>query len=363
MTVTKMFIEPVDVWLFRDGRPFSAGSDHRAATMFPPMPSVIQGALRAKHLAVKQVDWSVSNRKKIEEVVGTVETYPPGFSMRGPFLARRDEKGNVTRFFPLPADAEKTNDSDRFKPLSPQKRGDVLTSAPAPQVLWSEAEPQKVEGEWWLSEETLTKYLKGETVTAIRGSELYDRENRFGIGIQEGTRNTREGALYEVEYVRVQTGIGLDAQVNGLDGWEPQGLLRVGGESRGARYSPSHTPDWQASPNPLPTHFKVYFATPTCFENGWLPKQKDWSDFFEGAVELVAAALGRAESVGGIDAMLSRQKGTQPHKPARRYIPAGSVYFFEAKGEVKIKQLDNNAITDYDPLKLIGYGQFQIGGW
>ena len=50
MTAMQLFLEAVDVWLFRDGRPFDAGQDHSAVSRFPPYPTVIQGAIRSHHL-------------------------------------------------------------------------------------------------------------------------------------------------------------------------------------------------------------------------------------------------------------------------------------------------------------------------
>lgn len=46
----RLFIRPVDVWLFRDGKPFDAASDHRARSLFPPYPSTMQGVIRSKAL-------------------------------------------------------------------------------------------------------------------------------------------------------------------------------------------------------------------------------------------------------------------------------------------------------------------------
>ena len=70
---SQLFIRPVDVWLFRDGRPFSAGSDHRAESLFPPYPSVIQGAIRSYQLALKNVD--LQDRDAIIQTVGTPFDY------------------------------------------------------------------------------------------------------------------------------------------------------------------------------------------------------------------------------------------------------------------------------------------------
>ena len=130
--------------------------------------------------------------------------------------------------------------------------------------------------------------------------------------------------------------------------------MRMGGEGRGGRFGPANVPAWPVPPCPLPDHFKVYFATPTYFTGGWRPK--DWSKFFQGKVHLVAAAIGRYENVGGFD------WAKKDHKPARRYVPAGSVYFFECQGQAEIKPgLTNSAITDAGAE--IGFGQIIIGRW
>src|SRR5690606_5208459 len=81
----ELFLEPVDVWLFRDGRPFDALSDHRAESIFPPYPTVMQGAIRSHHLVVKGVD--LSDRAAIEAAVGTATDFK-GLRLRGPFIAK-----------------------------------------------------------------------------------------------------------------------------------------------------------------------------------------------------------------------------------------------------------------------------------
>jgi CRISPR-associated protein Cmr3 len=49
-------------------------------------------------------------------------------------------------------------------------------------------------------------------------------------------------------------------------------------------------------------------------------------------------------------------------KPARRYVPAGSVYYFECQGEARLRpDLVQNAITDYGAQ--IGFGQVIVTNW
>lgn len=346
----KLFITPVDVWLFRDGRPFDAGADHRAVGLFPPYPSVMQGVLRSHHLVVRGVD--LGDPAAIEAAVGTATQYG-SFRMKGPFVARQ-EGGRVVRYFPVPADA--TEQEGRVLPLQPVDvagRG-VATSALTPRLLWPRGEVRKERGGGWLPEDRLLAYLRGEAVSPVAAGDLFRHESRLGIARDDRRRTTREGALYEVRYVRPCGGVGLEVAAEGLEGWPPEGLLRMGGEGRAGHFVPSSSADWPRPPDPLPARFKLYLATPACFRRGWRPAA--WEPFFEGRVELVAAANGRFEAVGGFDLARGGQK------PARRYVPAGSVYFFESDGRARVRPgLPNGAITEEGGE--IGFGQFFIGRW
>lgn len=350
----KLFIEPVDVWLFRDGRPFSAGSDHRAQSLFPPYPSVMQGVIRSHHLVIQGID--LRNQQVIAEAVGTVTDYRD-LRLRGPFIARRKDE-HIARYFPAPADAAQRD--GQLYPLAPQdkKPTGILTSAPTKLLLWDDEEPEKRKGEQWLSEAELLNYLGGGPATPTPADELFQREGRFGIGLDDITRTTRQekggGLLYEVEFIRPCENVGLEVEVEGLEGWPTAGVMRMGGEGRAGRFEPSNSPAWPAMPHSLPDRFKVYFAAPTYFADGWRPR--NWGDFFQGKIDLVAAAVGRYQSIGGFD------WARNYHKPARRYVPAGSVYFFECQGQASVKPgLVNSAITDAGAE--IGFGQIIIGRW
>ncbi len=358
----KLFIEPVDVWLFRDGRPFDAGSDHRAESLFPPPPSVIQGAVRSYHLIVKGVD--IHDKAAIEAAVGTSTRYPKGFKVKGPFLARY-AGGKLTLYFPLPVDAFK--DGNRFVALCPQTPSPKLMAGiPTPMWLIPEREPEKFEEMVWVSLEALREYLcQGELQAddaafkagrLARPSDLYVRENRMGIRLLKETRTVEEGALYEVKFTRSQPDVGLYVEVHGFDGWPPEGIMRLGGEGHGGRFRQVDAPDWPRPPEPLPERFKIYFATLAYFKGGWQPENGDWSRFFEGEVELQAAAVGKYIALGGFD--LAKDPRGNPHKPARRYVPPGSVYFFTAKDEARLKV---EAVTE-DGAE-IGFGQILIGRW
>jgi len=352
-----LFLEPIDVWLFRDGRPFDSGSDHRAESLFPPFPSVIQGAIRSHHLVVKGVD--LHDPQAIEAAVGTATCYKD-LRIRGPFLARRDDSGAVTRYLPAPADATTLckEPEHRIRPASPPgKEPRLRTSTATPYLLGLDDEPAKGEAGGWLREDDLRRYLAGATVPVVEDKKLFQRESRPGIGIESGRRVAREGALYEVEFIRPYPQVGLYLEVEGYEGWPSLGELRLGGEGHGARFHQvERALSWPSPPDPLPERFKVYLATPALFREGWQPAE--WGRFFDGPVELVAAAIGRYQSIGGFD----MAGGT--HKAARRYVPAGSVYYFRCRDSKPARlrrSLIPNAITDEGAE--IGFGQVVIEEW
>lgn len=349
----QLFISPMDVWLFRDGRPFTAGSDHRAVTLFPPYPSVIQGVIRSHQLIVQKVD--LNDRNAIAEAVGTSEDFK-NLRLRGPILAKW-ENGKLTRYFAVPADL--VAQGEQFVPLELHKPDPerLITNALTQNLLYSSTEPTKQLPGQWLTEEALWKALSNQPVVAVKADDLFERESRYGIGREDSTRTTREHAFYEVEWIRAHPNVGLYVEVEGYDGWASRGLLRMGGEGRGASYvllntSPLLSLKQSFPDGNLPQRFKVYFVTPTYFRHGWLPEK--WEKFFDGEVRMVAAAVNRYESLGGFDWAKNQ------HKPARRYVPAGSVYYFESPATVKLTEfvLETNALADEGAQ--IGFGQIFI---
>lgn len=356
MTTMALFLSPVDVWLFRDGRPFDAGDDHYARSLFPPYPSVTQGAIRSHHLVVKGVD--LRNRHAIEAAVGTADDFG-NLRMRGPFIARRNTDGTLTRCFPTPADALPWKNG-RLKVASPQPAANfrVVTSADRrlPLLFFShpDIEAQKREPGGWLSEDQLRRCLSGEPVEPVSAETLFTFEHRYGIELDSDRRATQEGRLYGAEFIRPCEGVGLYLEVSGYDDWPETGVMRLGGESRGARFEQVEVMAWPAPPDPLPARFKVYFASPAYFTEGWRPQS--WNRFFDGDVTLQAVALRGYETRGGYDLAGNSQK------PARRYVPAGSMYYFESKGSVRLRpDLIQNAVTEYGAE--IGFGQVWISAW
>lgn len=351
----QLFLQPDDVWLFRDGRAFDAGSDHRAVSLFPPQPSVVQGAIRTRQLAHLNVD--LRDRAAIIAAVGTADDVRE-LRLRGPFLAV-DDGARVRRYFPQPADARSTDTQQhRIKRASAPATlpEGVQSSAPTTKLLGFDDPQAKGESGLWLDEQALERYQAGEEVEATPAAQLFVTESRVGIGMDRQRRLAAEGALFEVEFVRPLPGVGLLVEVRGYAGWPAEGMLRLGGEARTSAFRQVEVEPWPAPPNPLPARFTLYFATPTYFARGWRPA--DWGTFFEGPVDLVAAALNRYESVGGFDVAAGQEK------PARRFVPAGSTYYFETPGEESARLrpgLIQGAVTEFGAE--IGFGQIRVQRW
>lgn len=343
----KLILKPLDVWLFRDGKPFNSDGARRAESVFPPYPSVIQGAIRSYQL--NRLGISLSDKNSIIDAIGTDTDYK-NLRIRGPFVVKKDGAQWV-RYFPQPADAFSVDVGNHIinrKNIPKSTSSDVITNIPdGLQLIGCDDNLNKGESGLWLTEEGLERYLQGEDVAACKSEVLYQIENRPGIGMDNERRSVKTGLLFDVAFIRVQPEVGLYLEVEGYDGWPHEGVLQLGGESRAAYFTQISTNVTKIHP---PTNlqglFKVYFATPAFFTDGWTT---DWKQFFDKPVNLVAVAVNRYESRGGFS------YESNSHKPANRYIPAGSVYYFSADEPVNLIQ---PSITDSGAE--IGFGQIII---
>ncbi len=356
--MTTYFLEAEDVLFFRDGRPFNAGEEHHAASRFPPAPSVIQGVFRSHYLLQQGIP--LDDRTRIRQAVGDGEDFK-GLRLSAPLLARWEKDGRLTRFFPTPADAGVVKGDAEKDLIQPRRLIETAFTSLADSGLKyllaapPENEPEKGDVGAFLNEADFADYFfSAKPVKTAHHSELFEREARLGIQLEGGSRSTKDGMLYEAEFIRPCEGVGLLVEMDGLPGFPPSGVMRAGGEGRALRYRavqpPSFTVKVGQAGQVLPETFKVYWVSPGWFEGGWKPQ--DWSMFFDGKVEVVAAAVAGYEVIGGYDLFEGKQK------PASRWLPAGSVIYFRSEGGAVLKQA---ALTERGAP--IGYGQIVIGEW
>lgn len=373
----RLFLEPLDVWLFRDGRPFTAGSDAMARSRFPPAPYTVYGMLRSLLLFQAAAQGRVQALRFGEDCAGisTVVGSPDDFSrlrLRGPWLARVENEALV-RYFPAPRDLARLNGTAKppqYALLTPAQVAPLGASvAGGLWPLWVRhgESPQSVEG--YLAEADFWQYLAGQAVPVAPAPLLFLREGRPGLGMDRSTRTAAEGLLYTVEYIRPCQGVGLAVDVlDGLDQVPP--LIAFGGEARGSRCTVwplllDQPPSGLREQGARSRHVKLVLATPALFRQGWLPAWIDpttlrTTEPYPG-LRLVSAAVPRAEPIGGFDLV---NRVPRPMRPA---VPAGSVYFFEADdagaAERAFDRWFGQNVSDVGDHASIGFGLAYAGAW
>lgn len=382
---SQLFLQPSDVWLFRDGKPFDAGSDHRAQSHFPPLPSVMQGAVRSAYIA--QITTFAAylagqSPPAVYAAIGKGAGNYGALTLRGPFLVGPDpHSGKSTRYYPLPADLIWRGQAYQRVLPAPGLSDQVSPVSGAANLHWASdlTDTDKPPTDLWIPEAALTAYA-GEKATLptreqiVTGRWLFAREARVGLQVDSRLRAAQDALLYEAEFVRPYAGVGLNVSVGGIDPQVlgAQGVLLLGGERRTGVYS--HT-DLGAAPQAAATltgKFCLYLLTPTWFDGGWQPQNGDWGSLFSGdtaTLRLQAAVVGRPLRAGGIDLAASSRLAAAPagerrtivHKPARLLVPAGSVYYFEAAGTVALNNRNNSLCSGADGQ--IGFGQALDGRW
>ncbi len=371
----RILIEPNDVLMFRDGKPFAGGDDHFARGAFPPPPSTIYGALRSHILSIRSGQFQTFKKepekisKEILDEIGSPGKL--GTLKINYFGVAENEGAQVKHFFPLPKDIvkEKGVKNGKYQILKPQGslRDIVLSNLPAGlEYLWitDEAAFESVAG--FLSEDGMAKYLLGETPKAVIDlGEVYKIEERTGIRKNRATGSVETGGLYNVEYFRMAKGFGFALEIDGTKLFPDSGIIRLGGDHRSAKYSKlswndidnKHIKEKVSKDN----HFKIVLLTPAVFEQGWLPDGID-SNTGEGVIngvraKMTAACVGKPIGIGGFDIV------KEMPKIMNKAVPAGSVYYFELLDTDFEKLFDNLWLKSIkNKRQQEGFGITLIGG-
>lgn len=375
---TKLFLEPLDVTLFRDGRAYNAGEDHAAASIFPPPPSVIQGVLRTSYLVQNGVglaDYAGGNNEA-NQAIGRPGDESVPFTVKGPFMARQNG-GGCELLFPWPADLIVTRgDEPACVPASPTKRFGDTPKCSLPEGLLPVACPDDLEGDtrFALSCSGLADYLLRGALGAqhtIQKNAFLKADTRVGLGLRPGVKTAEEGLLYSVSFNSLCSGCGLAIEIERLQ-LDAAGMVKIGGEGRAAVYT---TADWASpvEPTGIRDHirdtgrFSLYLATPTLFETRdsgvWSWKTDDWTAAgLPASARLKGFACAGYSDYGGWD-LVSRWP-----RPMKRCVNAGSVYFFDCESGIsdqQVKSLFDQRWFQAMPgrYKNVGVGITLIGEW
>lgn len=365
----RLAIEPLDVLLFRDGRAFGAGADHRARTLLPPPPRTVHGALRT-WLAYR-AGWRP--RAPLPPELGTSDD-PGALRIRGPYLGRRTSEGVSTRH-PVPEDrlALASGDGIRLVPPEPAPEwvvgdGPIAWHRPAPGEMPPEQQPV-------LEVSELLAVLTGRTdvIPGGRGGwglGLAEPEPRVGIGLARPSRTVEEGLLYTVEFARLARDalLVVDAWLGEDDFPVGEGVLQLGGEGRSARFEQVPAFDWElgAVSEALrgARSVAIYLLTPAPFVSGSLPPGLAGGEGHLAGrrVRSSWAFVGRPVRIGGFD--LARAGGVP--RPSRYAVPPGAVWHVElldgAADDAFVQTLHGQSLFPRGSAEeRLGFGQVLLG--
>lgn len=345
------FIQPLDVLFLRDNHLFGAAAGDAARAMMPPWPSVFAGALRSRMLADAGASIAALEKNTLPEPIGTILGTPdrPGSFTLGAVTLARQINGRTERFHPLPADltVSEAEECLRIRKLAPQTVPETLvTSAHSagPLPVMRTDQPAKPLAGYWLTAVGWERYLRGAPLDPATHlcaqADLWRLESRLGIALDADRGAAAESQLYTSDAVALRPNTGFVVEVHGADGHLPGGgLLRLGGDGRGASVdavtdAPVGAPDWDAIADT--GRFRLILTSPGLFPDGHQPPDiaADGAWRRDGAsARLVCHTLARAQVISGWDMAAHRPK------PAQRFAPTGSVYWFEGfDGDIEALQ-------------------------
>ncbi len=357
-----IYLDPADVLLFRDARPFDAGAAYMARGLFPPLPETLQGAVWTYKLETQNTNWQEyrahsGEHRNLEKAANGAQTR---YEIQGPFPAER-MNGELKRLYPVPLDVMQDEETGKLIQLTPQPYDFIADTANfpkqvlAPPPIASQGSHRKLkEAKGWLNEAEFAKYINGEAPDHILADEeLFLREERTGVKIG-AARVSEKSFYYKTRSVRMQENKGLLFSIS--DWQEPDsGTFFLGGETHTARFT-AHANYVETEPKIGENgKLKIVLLTPAFFSGGWQRNNGDWSSWLGKDATLVAAAIGKPIPISGWN--VARR---QP-KPLHYFVPAGSVYYFE--NAAPPKKPFTQTPEDMQNAGMMGYGAFAVGKW
>lgn len=383
--MTLWLIDPQDTLLFRDGRPFSANPGARARSLQFPFPTTTAGAARTR---AGQDSLGRFDTSRIDDVLKV--------SLRGPLLAALQHGRLDYLLPPAPADAlafVEDSNSLVVHPLQPIKLPSGTSTdlgnvpggeelAPVGLSVNELRKPAKDSPAFW-KWSFFADWLLSPTTQKRASSEIgigaLASDRRLHVGIDPQTLAGRDGDLFMTGGLafRQQQGddpyalsaiqeLGLIVSVHLPDDGlsiDP-GVGHVGGERRLAHWR-STQGDFPDPPPGLKEQVKttcrcrVVLLTPLATVAGWRPTYLLQSRHGV-AVELIAAAVGKPQTLSGWDL---RNKGA---RLSRRLVPAGSVFYLELTGEPDA--IENwfdktwfHCLSDEEDDRMCGFGLAVVG--
>jgi len=323
--------EPVDTLFFKGATPMKAGLDHTAASIFPPRPSTIQGALRTlvlrqNNISIKDYYSNSGTAMEIIEAIGPADKNAP-FHVIGPVFTINGRSVIPAPYTWYIEDSKELEDKHEGKEkelriykscsINDLELGNIRINTSAKESQrWACSQDANLKpmGGMWISADLIvfpidgpiTLYNKKESPSADTPfiindmNILYVSEPHTGIALEENYRVAKKGHLYSFTHYRLMPGVQI---VFGIDRDLPidkEGVLQLGGEKKFGPYSQIEDINLHQGGSGLFMSLSPVGA------------KKEYTD--------ALVATGKTIYAGGWD----MKKGF--HKPLKGYYPSGSVF-------------------------------------
>lgn len=398
---TGLLIEPLDVLMFRDARPFDSADTARSIL---PTPQTLTGMIRTYAMARLEIAPSELHtlRDKKEEFQSR-QRFAAHLAFRGPWFCEltADQSRPRDLFVSMPATLVQRGKGERSKPAALDRMRPSGENLPG---LWDsdgnparglmpliagpgEETPRAPEQAQWIGKAGLQKFLSGQIPAhedLIPDDYLFEHEERTSLVVDPITFTSDPGLIFSARFVRLRRRIAFYAEF-GIESHAPQDvqqesaqilkelipdggvILPFGGESRRVRVRrSSEVWKWPSAAPDDAKRFITLLITPAIFyqKNG-NPNRPLWRPAEPAALR--AAAIPRPQPVSGFgldnNECLSRARGRP--RPTRYAVPSGAVYFWERGNNANPDKSFANLLqlTENDKERAAGWGIALKGVW
>lgn len=345
-----VFLEPLDVLFFRDGRPFD--STNRVVSVLPT-PQTVAGAIRTHWLG--GTGFSRSKIKNYQgDIVSALRSAGADANIldarfRGPWLAAGNhENATVRPLLPCPMNLRTAKDDpDRWLVALPTDRGESPVDGwQHADGLWPMEFPSDPDPKFdpvHLTPSGLRKYqqqlglpaanrnelslVKGEDY--LEQDEVFSIDHRIGIEIDPKSLATKKSQLYGIGLLALRSGFGMYVEIEMPDSLAQKldkKSFAFGGEGKCVRARLTGESMFPPAAAPVAGPRMTYLATPTFLSAKATPHRPlPPSDI--GTIR--GAASDRPLAVSGWDIARGGPR------PTRFAVPGGAVYFWDGPANVE----------------------------
>jgi CRISPR-associated protein Cmr3 len=376
--MTMLKFSAFDTLFFREARPMESVGGKPLEGRFPPTARSVAGAVRSVVGEAMEVDWQAyrqgdSAQQAVRAIIGAADADGIGaLDLRGPFPTLKGERLYPAPLHLLHKPVVNEPDLDEYVRLQPGNAVSCdLGKVYLPEMAKSlpGAKPLEL---CWLTKSDLVCVLSGGVPKAVvKQEKIFNAEGRLGIRLNANTRSAEDGKLYQTVHARILPDVEIGVVVAGLPdvlNGKLNQILRLGGEGRFASVESVQAPSLPQVSKPVNAQgVLLMLCTAADFSGNWLPpgfeEQTDaqgvtvWSGEIAGVrLTLRCAVLGKTQREGGWDLHKHRSRA------AVSFIPAGSVYFCEAEGDLLQVAKQLNGIKIGNETKM-GRGELAVGFW